>query len=268
MNVPSLCALFVLFFAAQPDAPPTKPDAPTGESAADVDRIDAILTALEKRGDNLSDIRCKVHYVEQDKLNLSTRTMDGQFLWRTTDGSPSILIRFDKTNVDGVSKKRRWYLLDGEWFYVAIERIAKVTKRQLARPGEKLDFFDIEKAPFPMPFGQKKGKILKTFDVTLLPPAAGDPPNTDHLVCVPKSESEAKRNYKKVEFFVLRDLHLPRRIVVTKSRFEINTADFTDLSAQFINVGLTKKDFAQPREWKDYQWEVEKLDDEAPPSAP
>ena len=147
-----------------------------------------------------------------------------------------------------------------------LERIRQVTKREIARPGEKVDLFDLENAPFPLPFGQNKEAILRNFDVTLVPPAGGDPPNTDHLVCVPKAESRLHRRYEKLEFFVLKDVHLPSRVVVTKGDgLEISTADFPDLSAKSINAGVTKKDFARPKTWKKYEVVVEKLPPESKP---
>ncbi|MGB2988027.1 MAG: hypothetical protein WBE26_19335 [Phycisphaerae bacterium] len=230
------------------------------------ERIDDILTKLQQRSDGLTDIRCKVRFVEDDRINLSKRTKYGTILFLITDPNPHFLIHFDKTEADGVLGKQEWYLFDGRWLYEVLERIRQVTKREIARPGEKVDLFDLENAPFPLPFGQNKEAILRNFDVTLAPLADGDPPNTDHLVCVPKAESRLHRRYEKLEFFVLRDVHLPSRVVVTKGDgLEISTADFPDLSAKSINAGVTKKDFARPKTWKKYEVVVEKLPPESKP---
>jgi hypothetical protein len=229
-------------------------------SPAAGDRVEEILTKLQERSDGLKDIRCKVRYVEDDRINLSKHTKLGTILFLITEPNPHFLIHFDKTEADGVLGKQEWYLFDGLWLCETLERIKQVTKRQIARPGEKVDLFDLERAPFPLPFGQKKETILRNFDVTLAPQATADPPDTDHLVCIPKAESRLYRKYDKLEFFVRKDIHLPGRVVVVKSDgLEVSTADFPDLSAQSINAGVTKKDFALPDAWKKYDVVVEEL---------
>lgn len=221
-------------------------------------KIDRILTQLEKRSDGLKDIRCNVVFVEEDRINLTKRTKHGGILFMITEPNPHFLIHFEKTVVDGVLGKREWYLFDGRWLHEAIERIAQVTKREIAPPGEKIDLFDLETAPFPLPFGQKKEKILKNFDVTLVPPGEHDPPHTDHLVCVPKPESRLRDKYDQLEFHVHQSLHLPIRVIVIKNDgLETIRADFPDLTEKSINAGVKKRDFARPAAWKKYQEVVE-----------
>ena len=236
------------------------PEAPSKPTSASQARIDEILTQLERRSDGLTDIRCKVKFVEDDRINLTKRVKIGRILFLISQPNPHFLVHFEKTEVDGILGKQEWYLFDGRWLYEALERIRQITKREIARPGEKVDLFDLEKAPFPLPFGQKKDKILRNFDVTLVSPAPNDPPKTDHLVCIPKSGSAMDRKYDKLEFFVRRDVHLPSRIVVTKNDgLEINTAEFQDLSEGSINTGVTKKEFQRPSAWKKYKEVVEPL---------
>jgi len=245
---------------------PAQDKAPAADSGGN--RIDEVLTQLEKRSDGLESIRCDVRFVEEDRINLSRQTKDGRILFWMTNPNPHFLIHFHKTEAEGVPGKQEWYLFDGRWLYQGLERIKQVTKQEIARPDEKIDLFDLETAPFPVPFGQRKDKILRNFHVTLAAPAAGDPPNTDHLVCVPQAASPMRRKYDKLELFVLKDLHLPSRIVVTKSDgLEVNTADFPDLSAKSINVGLTQTAFAKPEVW-DKQNYTEVVETLVPPDRP
>ena len=229
---------------------------------ADDARIDAILTDQEKASAGLKDIRCAVRFVEDDRMNL-TRQIKVGTVTLLIEGreTPQFLVHFQSSQRDGVAGKQEWYLFDGRWLYQAIERLKQVTKQEFAADGEGIDLFDLEKAPFPLPFGQKKDKILNNFNVALIPPAANDPPNTDHLVCTPKPNSRLSNKYDRLEFFVRRDLHLPGRVIaIKKGGLEINTADFPDLSTKSFNRGISGRDLAPPPAWKDYKEVVERLE--------
>ena len=255
LSFPILPQLVMAVFLGWGD-PPVQPP-PSG------DRIEEILTRLEKRSDGLKDIRCKVVFVEEDRINLTKRTKYGEILFLITEANPHFLIHFEKTEMDGILGKREWYLFDGRWLYEALERIKQVTKREITRPGENIDLFDLETAPFPLPFGQKKAKILKNFTVSLVPPSKGDPAGTDHLTCVPKPDSNLHGKYDKLEFFIRQDINLPSRVVITRNDgLEVNRADFPDLTEKSLNTGVSKKDFKKPGAWKKYEEVVEEL---APP---
>ncbi|MBI3834089.1 MAG: hypothetical protein HY287_07140 [Planctomycetes bacterium] len=250
-TIGSIGLLFVCVAHAQTTAP-----APSSASP-DVERI---LTDLQKRSDDLHDIRCEVRFIEDDQINMTKKTKTGRIMFAMTQPNPKFLIQFDKTAADGVVGKREWYLFDGQWLYQAVERTAQVTKQELANRDQKLDLFDLEKAPFPLPFGQKKEAILRNFEVELVPPTESDPANTDHLRCKTKPGSKLARRYQQLDLYVHRTLHLPTRIVVTKSEGqEINTAEFPDLSESSVNVGVKPGDLDRPAEWKGYKEVVEEL---------
>ena len=252
-------------------APTPDADTPTPTAApqpAGDPRVDAILTQLEARGEAIHNLHGAVRLVEVDKINLSQRVKKGEVLFDLAEPQ-RFLVRFDKTFIDDQQYGKEWYLFDGQWLHEANQRLKKVTRRQIARPGEHVDFFDLETAPFPLPFGQRKDQILEQFLVAWQPPAEGDPPNTDHLICVPRPQSRLEGEYDKLEFYVLRDLHLPRRIVITRnSGYEIITAEFPDLTEASLNQGLGKDTFTPPKEWKQYETIVEPIEPAKPAADP
>ena len=244
---------------------PSAPSDAQPQQTGDAGRIDRVLTELQARGDHLRDLRCELRFVEEDRINLTRRTKIGRIRYLVRETNPSFLIQFDRTEVDGILGKREWYLFDGRWLYEAVERIQQVTQREIARPGESLDLFDLERTPFPLPFGQKKETILQNFTVALVPPAQGDPPGTDHMACTPRPGGRFHGKYDKLEFFVRWDIHLPSRVVVTRNDgLEISTADFPDLSDRSIDSGVTEKDFAPPSAWSNYKHVVEPLEPPSP----
>ena len=245
------------------DDPPRAGEAKASPANAVDPRVEAILTAMQKRGEAIAGVRCKVDYQEDDRLNMVVVKKEGRVLFLKTKGNPLFLIEFSKTVSDGiVSKMRSWYLFNGTSLIEAREKTKHIVERQLVSGDERIDFFDLETAPFPMPFGQKKDDILRHFDVELVAPKKDDPAGTQHLRCTPKADSPMKRRYAKLEFYILTDLHLPRKIVATlPGGYEVTTAVFPDLSESSLAlpvvngkepVGLTlsKKDFAEPLLWK------------------
>lgn len=243
-------------------------DAPAKATTARNDqKIDQILTRLEERNETLRDIQCKIEFVEKDEVNISKRKKSGTVQFMAADPNPLFMIHLERGEADGVLLRQEWYLFDGRFLFEAVERRKHVTKREIVRPGEKRDFFDLEKTPFPLPFGQKKASILKHFDITLAKSQASDPPQTDHLICVPKATSRLYRKYDRLDMFVHRQVHLPIRIVVVKNDgYETQTANFPDLSIESINTGLSKADFKKPKAWIGYEEDVEMLPPAAKPS--
>ncbi|MFH0982382.1 MAG: hypothetical protein V2A79_12695 [Planctomycetota bacterium] len=213
--------------------------------------IDAILTQLEKKGDEIQDLRCKLEYRIDDRINLDELTKYGTILFKRAQPHDMFLIHFHKLVQDDVpTEMKEWYLFKNRWFWEAKQRSASIIKREIVAPGDKVDLFDVETAPFPVPFGQKKDHILKNFMVSLPPPAKGDPDNTDHLACVPKPQTPLAKDFAKLEFYVSRETHLPMKIVATElDGKKVTTATFADV---VLSAGLTDKDFGEPPEWKKY----------------
>ena len=165
--------------ANQPQSPP----------AASPAEVDPILSRLEQRGNGVKDLRCKLRYTIDDKVNLARLTKPGWILFKRAEPHDVFLIHFETTIEDGVAPKdkREWYLFKDRWLWEVKEAAKTIIKREFVAAGGKVDLFDLD-APFPVPFGQKKDQILRNFEVSLAPPAADDPPNADHLLCLPKPE--------------------------------------------------------------------------------
>ncbi len=223
-------------------------------SAQEPASVETILERVEARGDAIEDIRCAVEFREEDRITDDVTKRSGTILFKRKKPNPIFLITFVKTVQAGqVHRKKLWYRFDGRYLYEALERSKSIIKRDYAPPGTEIDLFDMEKAPFPIPFGQKKDEILKHFDVVIGPGGQGAPADTDQLICTPKPTSKFAKDNSKVEFYVSRALHLPVRIVMTSNPPDKElTADFPDLSTGSINTNLDDSSFALPRETKKY----------------
>lgn len=259
--------LFVLVFAIATAAYAIAPAAQSpGESQAVDPRVDDILTRLEARRDTLKDLSAGIKFVNEDNINFTKTTKIGRFAVLLGQGNPRCKVAFEKSEMDGILGKREWYIFDGAWWLEGSERNAQVTKRQVVEEGTDYDPFDLDETPFPIPIGQKKEKILRNFEVTLVPPRIGEPEGLIHLLCVPKKGSRFHRKYDSLDIYVHPKLDLPVRIITKRNDgMDVTTAELTGLTEKSINQGLSKSDFAPPKEFKDYKEVVEPL---APSKAP
>lgn len=247
-----------------PLAYPTTPaptSAPAIAAAAPIDpEVERILDRLEKRGDTVRDLSCRVRQEMLAKVVGEKITKEGDVKYlRGSDGNNArFIIHFAKITQDDFPIKPETYAFDGRWFTEAKESTKSVLRREIVRPGEKLNLFSVEESPFPLPFGQKKAEILKNFDVKLVPPEAKDPADTNdskHLLCIPKPGTHREQEYKEIHFYIDPKLDLPKTIVAYRKTgtkvSEIQTVTFPDLTNKSINKSLPVSafDFKVPVGW-------------------
>jgi outer membrane lipoprotein-sorting protein len=236
----------ILFFASAATAAHS-----TGPTLSPKSDINQILDALDARGKNLSDFSAKVQLADTDPVIGDSTIHTGTVLVQRL-GPPGqsddarIRVTLNQEQKDNKIKDyNHVYTLDkgvlDERDYIA----KKETTRQILKPGEKLDLFKLGEGPFPLPIGQKKEDVLKSFDVQKIPPDPTDPPSTVHLQLTPKDGTQLARLFKTIDVWVDQTNTMPRRIQTEDlSQSSQRTTDLTDVK---INTGVTDKDFAQPQ---------------------
>lgn len=238
-------------------------DATSADTNSDAAVIAAVLKRLEDTGKNLQTIRAEVTYTVNDVLNLTETTKRGVIRFKRTTPHPIFLIHFDHLNADGVIRRdKEWWLLRDRWLWEAKGKSRTILKREVYRPGEEVDFFDLERSPIPMPFGQRQAEIERNFEVTLMAPQLGDPKNCDHLYCVPRPNVSLAKQYKRLEYYVSRELNLPVRIVAENAQGnKVTVAEFPTLSASDINIKFKDGEISLPKETKGFNVTEEPLKD-------
>lgn len=229
---------------ARPPAPPQPTTRPTtqpatqpvaGEKPSSGDPVvDDILDRLETKGQAIKGLASQLTYryvvvepIEQEQVK------EGELLFARAEPNSKFLIHFTKLTADGIPTPRgEYFLFDGEWLTERNDKARTIIRRQIVRPGERVDPFKLGQGPFPLPFGQKRADILSNFKVTLAPFELGDPRNTQHLHCVPRPHTELAQKYTRVEIYVDKSLELPVRVVTERiadaSRIEV---DFSGVNA-------------------------------------
>jgi outer membrane lipoprotein-sorting protein len=235
-----LAAMLITSFAvmARAQSPTTQPSSLSAASG-----IDEILDALDARGKNLKDFSADVKLTNIDNATGDETASSGTVLFQHLEnGDSRIRVNFTKKQRDNKTfAENHQYILDKGWLVDRDYQAKKEVRRQVTRPGQKIDLLKLGEGPFPLPIGQNKDDVKKIFDVEKVAPAKDDPAGTVHLKLTPKADTTYSRQFKTIDVWVETTGAMPRRIT-TK---DVNgTADKqTDLTNIKPNAGTGDADF-------------------------
>ena len=248
-------ALIVIFAVAIVGAAVAQTQ-PTSAPATDP-QIDQVLDELHARGGTLKEFAADITQADTDTIMGNITTKTGKVWYQVKpDGSVRLRILFDKKQVGSkpAHDERREYLLDNGWLIDRDYPDKIETNRQVSQPGEKVNLFQLGKGPLPLPIGQDKKDVHDQFDVTLLPPAQGDPSDTVHLQLKPKPGTDLARKFTTLDFWINRKLAMPIRIETLDAKQSMDQV----IDLQNLNVnpapGLKDADFTPPSIDKESGW--------------
>ena len=220
-----------------------------------------ILDALNARGQGLNDFTADVSLAETDALNGETTTLVGKVWYQGKgEGDARMRVLFDKKLFGDKPQAgaKVEYVLDKEWLTDRDYKRKVEIKRQVLKPGEKINLLKLGEGPFPLPIGQPKEEVLKMFDVKKIGARDGDPADTVHLELAPKEKTQFARKFKKIDVWVENKTNFPRRIAtVDKSEAETRTTDLTNIQ---VNVGLKDDAFVQEKIGEGWTQKSEQMD--------
>jgi len=233
--------------------PTQAPTADSPSAQAATPEVDALLDALDRRGEQLDSFRAAVSLSERDAGLGGATTSRGEVIYqRLGEDNARIRVDFTERIEDGErrSEKRVYVLEDG----LLVERdypMRKQITRQVLRPGEKLNLLRLGEGPFPLPIGQDKQEVHRMFEVSLIDPAKNDPPNTVRLRLVPRAGTTFEQQFKRIDVWVDRETDMPRRITtLDANEVMLRTTDLTEVQ---ININPRDDSFRldkiDPKKW-------------------
>ena len=224
---------------AQPPDP--GPQATPGEMTAD-----RVLDALDQRGQNLKSFDARVSMSDKD-ADLGLDSVRTGHVWFQKQGDaerPAARLFDQKSDGSKVSNEKIEYLLDKGWLVDRDYQKRVEVRRQVLRPGEKVNLLKLGEGPFPLPIGQKKEDVKKLFTVTKIKSAKDDPPGTVHLLLKPIKGTQFDRKFSAIDVWMDLKTQMPTQID-TLDKKEVVTRS-TKLTDVVVNPDLGEKDFALP----------------------
>jgi len=225
----------------------------TGKTLGPEMPVEQILDALDQVGQGLKDFDARVSMGQADDVSGEDLTRSGRVCYRIgPDGNAAVNVDFDKKIVGKrMQDKRVQYLLNDGWLTDRDYDRKVEIRRQVTKPGQKINLLKLGEGPFPLPIGQKREDVLANFDVAKGGVGKDDPKDTVHLQLTPKKGTSFERKFKTIDVWVDVKTHFPVRIQ-TLDKNETTTRT-TDLNNIRINPGLKDSDFELPRIGDDWQ---------------
>ena len=166
--------------------------------------VDAILDALDARGKDMSDFTADVKLTTTDNANGNDSSTSGK-MWmkRLSTDDAELRVMFDrKSHNDKAEKIHQEYLLAGGMLVDRDYDRTKEVRRQVLKPGQKMNLLKLGEGPFPLPLGQDKAEVHKMFEVAKIAPAKDDPAGTVHVQLKPKPGTHFEAKFATIDFWV------------------------------------------------------------------
>ena len=213
--------------------------------------VDKVLDALDKCGKDLTDFAADVSLAESDPSTGTDRLKIGKVWYqKLANDETRIHVIFDQKKSTGKFEKyQQEYLLEaGKLIEMNFEKKVQ-TRRQVLKPGEKLNPLKLGEGPFPLPIGQARDEVYKNFAVKLIAAQKDDPAKTTHLLLKPVTGTRFAKNIVQLDVFV-NETGFPARIVTLDK--DGSTERTTDLSNVKINGGVKDENFTVAKLTKDW----------------
>lgn len=213
---------------SEPASAPAQPAAP----ARSITNADELLSALESADKDLTTFESDLVYTKtpNELVGGSPEKRFGK-LWffsrpvsSDAPGAPEpqpqrlFQVEFLTLELDNARREdRQIWIFDGVWLVEKNFETRLVHRRQVVKPGEKVDPLAIGEGPLPIPIGQKRDKIVERFEASLPAPTDGAPEQavkllaqTYQLHLKPKRGTQEARDFREVRIWYRADDLLPR----------------------------------------------------------
>ncbi len=215
--------------------------------------VNKVLDELYDVGKDLKSFSANVTLREKDEISGNSWSRSGMAVYeKLSDGDSRFRVTFLKRMQDElVQEQRIEYLLDKGWLYDRNYPRKLEVRRQMVRPGEKINLLKLGEGPFPLPIGQSREDVLKLFEAKKMEPAKSDPASTVHIQLTPRAGTQFERKFKSIDVWVALESSMPVRIETVDANESSRRG--TDLSDVRLNVPLTNDHFALqplPPDWQ------------------
>ena len=216
------------------NAPCCGPAAAAQASSEDADtcELQSVLKRLHENAAELEACVAKLEYlfIESPDLLDAHSLRTGRLYYVQTDDRSRVRIDFETLKQDDFEpqQRREIFLFDGVWLTKVDYELEQVDRYQQAPEGEPIDAIEFISHHFPLVGFSGTRHVEAEFDVRLGRDSEDDP-NLIHLVLDVPEDSRYSEDYSEIDFWIDRDLFLPRRIRALSTLGDIFDLRFFDI---------------------------------------
>ena len=214
---------------------------------------DEVLDRLHEVGRDLKTFTVKVVLRETDRVAQDTWSRSGEVVYeKKASGDARLRMSFTTRTQDGVTQQQqRDYVLDNGWLTDRDTIRKQETTQQILRPGEKANLLKLGEGPFPLPIGQTREDVQRSFEVARVAVDKDAPASTTHILLTPRAGTRFERKFKTIDIWVDLASGMPRRIeTIDVNDTMRKRADLLEFKA---NIPVTDAQFALPDVPADWQ---------------
>jgi len=209
--------------------------------------VDQVLDALKVRGETLGGFTANVSMTRTDQVTATNDAESGKIVYQqSAPGTGRVRVTFLQRKEDKkiFTENHDYSLADGKLVDQDNDK-KKADRKQVVKPGDKINLFQLGDGPFPLPIGQKREDVLRDFDVKLVPADKdNDPSNSVHLSLKPKAETKLARKFAQIDVWADRKTGMPVRIVSADA--DGQATQTVELKDANLDAQLSDKDFELP----------------------
>ena len=231
-------------------------------------KVDAVLDKLERKGSDIKSLSCGLLYTYITPGPIpGTEDRQEKYgsLYYVHGGTPRFLVHFTHKVAAGVKNSdSEYYAFNGTWYIERNDRAKTVVRREMTKPGEKLDLFELGRGPFPLPFGRSREEILKHFEVRQQNFNIGATEKPVHLRCLPRMRTDLAERYKYVDMIIDPKTDLPVKVICERVVDDcVIMVDFRQIK-ESTDIDASRFKVPTPT---DFQESVEPLEKDKPAGA-
>ena len=224
--------------------PPCCAPSPTSSDDPNTTPLEYILNRLQKNAAELTACTANIEYlfIENPDLLDAHSLRKGRLYYAKSDGRSRVRIDFDTLKQDDFDEEKRpeVYLFDGVWLTKIDYTLEQVDLYQQAPEDEPIDALDFISHRFPLVGFSGSKQFESEFDICLVEAEVDDDPNLIHLVLTVRQESRYSKDYKKIDFWINKNLYMPHRVCALSTQDDIYDIRFFDIKT---NKKIEKRTF-------------------------
>jgi outer membrane lipoprotein-sorting protein len=191
-------------------------------SAPDANKIDTILTKLDRQSRQLKTYEARIIYTIKQPVLESEILRSGMLYYINDENGSKLRINFTTQRQDSepVPNSREDYFFDGVNLTRIDYKLKNVEYRQLTDANRPLNAFDLASRYLPIVGFAKADKLREDFEISILPTT-----NTDkeyyQLLLKTRPQSQHMNDYTQIRFWIDAKASLPVRIEATSPQEDI-----------------------------------------------